>query len=561
MTFLHKYLKYKKKYLNLKRIIQKGGVFEKDGKKMVRIDTETNYEVQELKCKLEEKGLIGAEAIKKYKGNPGKEDDKAEQTGKIGVKTFFEAGYTFQELKDGGFNINNFINSGILNPETKSGYTLDWNDIKNILKYENNLKKLLNFGFEPVVLENLIKSNEDKFAKIYNKILKNKKIKNFLSKIYSDDIQTLKKKFNFTAIDFITIGKNIKDILDYFSLEQIIKTYFDIKKTIPEETVNFLIEKKYKEEHKYTIEQIFEITKLKEAVLEKYTIRQLGLSISDLKNLIGEGLISFKILAKEYTIQELWDKFPDHRSILSYSFKSETDRIKAREKYKAEHNGEEPTDEFLDKIIEATNEEEKKRLEELYKAKIEKERKEKEQERINKIKNQIKAYNLKKLKDSGVSIQDIAENPDNNIEAILMVFTSKEIIEAGLEQFYPNLDKIDLYNYAKGWLDDNFNLLDYGSEVEYERACSFMHDEASPRYLALLNDGFSTDHIIKKHGRPELIKRINISLEKEYMSSLHPYWEILQRRVREMDYKSNKPNEWIDTATEEDMERFLSDHP
>jgi len=166
MTFLHKYLKYKKKYLNLKKIIQKGGVFEKDGKRMVRIDTETNYEVQELKCKLEEKGLIGAEAIKKYKGKPGEKDDKAEQTGKIGVKTFFEAGYTFQELKDGGFNINNFINSGILNPKTISGYTFDWNDIKNTLKYDNNFKKLLDFGFEPVALENLIKKNEDEFAKI-----------------------------------------------------------------------------------------------------------------------------------------------------------------------------------------------------------------------------------------------------------------------------------------------------------------------------------------------------------------------------------------------------------
>jgi len=55
-------------------------------------------------------------------------------------------------------------------------------------------------------------------------------MKNFLSKKYSDNIQTLKEKFNFTAIDFIRIGKNIKDILDYFSLEEIIEAYYDIKK-------------------------------------------------------------------------------------------------------------------------------------------------------------------------------------------------------------------------------------------------------------------------------------------------------------------------------------------
>jgi len=296
------------------------------------------------------------------------------------------------------------------------------------------------------------------------------------------------------------------------------------------------------------------------AVQNIYTTRQLGLSISDLKNLIREGLISFEILTKDYTIQELWDNFQEYRDRFPYSFKSETDRIMAREKYKAEHNGEEPTDEFLKAIIEATNEEEKKRLEERYKAKIEKERKEKEQERVNKIKNQIKAYNLKKLKNSGVSIQDIAENPDNNIEAILMVFTSKEIIDAKLEQFYSKLNKIELYNYAKHWLDNNFRLL-YNSKDDYDVACSFMHDKASPRYLNLLNGGFSTDRIIEKHGRPELIKRIEKSLNEEYMSSLHPYWEILQRRMREMDYNTNTPKKWIDTATEEDMERFLSDHP
>jgi len=187
-------------------------------------------------------------------------------------------------------------------------------------------------------------------------------------------------------------------------------------------------------------------------------------------------------------------------------------------------------------------------------------RKEEEQKIVNKIKNQIKAYHLKKLKDSGVSIQDIVSIPDNNIEAILMVFTSEEIINAGLVQFYPNLNKLELYNYAESWLDENFFSF-YMSQEEYERACIFMHDEALPRYLDLINDNLSTDYIIRKWTSPELIKRINMSFEEEYMSKLHPYWEILQRRMREMGYRTLTPEKWINTATEEDMQCFLSEHP
>ena len=176
------------------------------------------------------------------------------------------------------------------------------------------------------------------------------------------------------------------------------------------------------------------------------------------------------------------------------------------------------------------------------------------------IKNQIKAYQLKKLKDRGVSIQDIVKNPDNNIKAILMVFTSKEIIDAGLVKFYPELNKLELYNYAESWLDQHFSLF-YMSQEDYYHACSFMHDEALPRYLDLINDKLSTDNIIKKWTRPELIKRINMSLEEEYMSKLHPYWEILQRRMHEMGYKTLTPEKWINTATEENMQHFLLEHP
>jgi hypothetical protein len=55
MDYLDKYLKYKNKYLNLKKIIQKGSAYEKDGKEMVRIDADTECEVSQLKKILEVK--------------------------------------------------------------------------------------------------------------------------------------------------------------------------------------------------------------------------------------------------------------------------------------------------------------------------------------------------------------------------------------------------------------------------------------------------------------------------------------------------------------------------
>jgi hypothetical protein len=45
------------------------------------------------------------------------------------------------------------------------------------------------------------------------------------------------------------------------------------------------------------------------------------------------------------------------------------------------------------------------------------------------------------------------------------------------------------------------------------------------------------------------------------MSKLHPYWEILQRRMREMEYRTQIQEKWINTTTEEDMQRFLQEHP
>jgi hypothetical protein len=50
-------------------------------------------------------------------------------------------------------------------------------------------------------------------------------------------------------------------------------------------------------------------------------------------------------------------------------------------------------------------------------------------------------------------------------------------------------------------------------------------------------------------------------LEEEIMSKLHPYWEIIQRRMRELEYITKVPDKWINTATEEKMRLFLEQHP
>jgi hypothetical protein len=580
MTFYNKYFKYKNKYLNLKKIIHKGGVFEKDGIKMVRIDGNTDYKVSELKKKLEDMGLKGAAAIKKYKGKPGDIDDVEDQMGKIGVKTFFEAGYTFQELKDGGFNINNFIDSKILNKETpKEAYSLDMNDIKNILSAENNFRKLIDIGFG---LDNIAKvitedskikydlgsypNPQQEFVEIYEEL---KLLHNDLSKLHKDlskifNIDTLKEKFNFVLTDFYKIKKTIKEMLEYFPLEELINKYYKyykyhhdygqrkfVWKEIEPELIDFLLTT-------LKLEDLFKVEKLRIEIQKKYTTQQLKLSWEQIINFLEKNYYDLKQLAKEFSIQELWDKIPSKRNYIKIYFKDETDKIEARITFKKEHLDEEPTDEDLESIIQAKTAQEKEKL----KLKRASEEKRREEIKIGIIINQIKAYELKKLKDSGISIQTIVENPENNIEAILMVFTAKEITDAGLQQFYPKLNKLDLYNYVNSWFDKNWLRYSfYMNNAEYVQACSFMCNEALPRYLDLIDEKLTTDEIIKKWTRSQLIKRIDMSLKEEYMSILHPYWDILQRRMREMDYQTNVKEKWINTATKADMEKFLSENP
>ena len=584
MTFYNKYLKYKNKYLNLKEIIQKGGIYIKDDKEMVKIDKNTEYEVSKLKEELEKQGLIGAAAIKKYKGNPNVKDNPSETTGKIGVKTFFKARYTFQELKDGGFNINNFINSSILNSKTtKEVYSLDMNDIKNILSAENNFRKLIDIGFDLDDIAKVITEDseikyclgtynnpKEDFIKLYKiakenveKIKINKKTKNLLledlAKIF--DTKTLEdfRKFNFTVRDFYYAGKKIYDIIDLFHIANIIDEYYTNIK-IDEDFIKFLVEQKYLIDKKYKIEDLFEKKKLREAIKKQYTAKALKLTRDQISKFLHVGFYTPEDLINCYSIPDLWENFPEKKSLFEASFKRETDIIKARIKLKEEYQNTEPTDEEIETIIHATNEKERKELMERIKQRLEKEKRDQEKAIIATIKKQIKANEVKKLRDRGMSIHEIIKIPEyNDIDIILMVFTSKEIIFAKLTQFYRNLRILDLLKYKYDWFVTNWGIF-YQDETEYNRSLEFMSSHALPLFLDLINDDISKEQLTKWYSQ-DLIKKIDMLLEEEIMSKLHPYWEIIQRRMRELEYKTKVPEKWINTATEEKIRLFLEQHP